>query len=359
MTSLPKNFIIQVMSNQPKHSFHCILRRSFRWYHNWHNHSLHPDFHWLAFILIALTLTLFVLQANANISDSLEATVILAQQDSDPITGQPAPFQPQTPATVRNPQASQEFGQMVTNFFNYALILVGISVFIMIMWGGILWLTSAANPGNIATAKRKIFNAIIGAVILLSAYVILRTINPELVGSQFNLPGIGAPAPIQIPGQPPTGSIEACSLCSAYPGGRTAGGQAIECVGLYVNTNQPLNDSSQTCPFADVLVAQNLIRLRGLKTNWVISEGFPPTVNHADLCHGNGSCVDIILSPRPSDSLIIDELNSLCAAVRSAGFVTIVNEYSSLASSWPAGPTNCPPPRNTPFATGDHLHIER
>src|SRR3989344_5906154 len=256
MTSLPKNFIIQVMSTQPKHSFHCILRRSFRWYHNWHNHSLHPDFHWLAFILIALTLTLFVLQANANISDSLEATVILAQQDSDPITGQPAPFQPKTPATVRNPQASQEFGQMVTNVFNYALVLVGISVLIMIMWGGILWLTSAANPGNIATAKRKIFNAIIGAVILLSAYVILRTIIPELVGGSLTLPGIQAPAPA-APVVPAPGSsssqINACEQCQAYKNALSSGtitqsyAQQIQSVGPYVNLNQPLNDSSRTC----------------------------------------------------------------------------------------------------------------
>src|SRR3989344_4040032 len=99
------------MLNQPKHSFHCILRRSFRWYHNWHNHSLHPDFHWLAFILVALTLTSFILQTNANISDSLESTIILAQQDSDSITDQPTSFPPSQVA--QNPQAYQGLGQMI------------------------------------------------------------------------------------------------------------------------------------------------------------------------------------------------------------------------------------------------------
>ena len=351
-----------------KHTFHCILRRSFRWYHNWHNQPIHKDFHWLVFILIALSLTSSILQSNVNSAYSFEpANIYLAQnsgtnQDSDILPAQQIPFQPAQAPVIANPTAATDFGTMISNVFNYGLVLVGISVFIMIMWGGILWLSSAANPGLISTAKRKIFNAIIGAVILLSAYVILRTINPELVGGvgggTFTLPGLGVPAPIQPPGQPPPGSLNACSSCSAYPGGVMAGGQAIQCVGLYINTNQPLNSSSRTCPFADVLVAQKLLTLRGAKTNWLLSEGFPPTVTHANSCHGNGSCVDIVLSPRPSDSLIIDELNSLCAAARSAGF-TIINEYSSLASSWPAGPTNCPAPRSTRLATGDHLHLAR
>ncbi|MDO8496105.1 MAG: S8 family serine peptidase, partial [bacterium] len=48
--------------------------------------------------------------------------------------------------------------------------------------------------GNIATAKGYIFNAIMGGILLLSAYVILYTINPELVGGEFNLKGIDVPA---------------------------------------------------------------------------------------------------------------------------------------------------------------------
>lgn len=179
-----------------KHSFHCILRRSFRWYHNWHNHPFHQDFHWLVFVLIAFILTSFILQANANFVYSFEpANIYLAQQDSDILPADSIPFQPAQAPTLPNPQAEQGFGLLVNNFFNYALLVVGICVFVMIMWGGILWLTSAANPGNIATAKRKIWNAIIGAVILFSAYVILRTINPELVGGELILPGIEAPAP--------------------------------------------------------------------------------------------------------------------------------------------------------------------
>jgi len=97
------------------------------------------------------------------------------------------------------------FQDLITYAYNYSLIIVGIAVFIMIMWGGFLWMTSAANPGNIATAKGYMKNAIIGAVLLLSSYVILNTINPELVGGGFNLPGISNPPPPPIINPPPGG----------------------------------------------------------------------------------------------------------------------------------------------------------
>jgi hypothetical protein len=90
-----------------------------------------------------------------------------------------------------------------------------------------------------------------------------------------------------------------------------------------------------------------------------MSEGFPPTVNHADICHGDGTCIDIVLAPRPTSNLqLAQELDNLCGEIYQAGFTTIINEYNSLAG-YPFNWRNCPLPRSTPFQTGDHLHIER
>ncbi|MDP3697732.1 MAG: pilin [Candidatus Taylorbacteria bacterium] len=265
------------------------------------------------------------------------------------------------------PTTQSTFEDLISSAFNYSIILVGIAVFIMVMWGGFLWLTSAANPSNISRAKGIIFNAILGAVLLVSAYVILYTINPELVGGPFTLPGIGTSAPPipPPPGPPPPGGqIDACSACSVYPGGITAGGQPIQCTGFYIDVTQgpagiQLNNTSRTCPFANILIAQNLVQLKQLYSSWVVSEGFPPFVNHADICHGDGSCVDISVSPRPSSSLqLAQAVDNLCAAANQAGFNNIINEYSSL-SGFPYNWLNCPQPRSTPFQTGDHLHIRR
>ncbi|MDO8496047.1 MAG: hypothetical protein Q7S43_01175, partial [bacterium] len=55
--------------------------------------------------------------------------------------------------SLEPPTTASTFQDLISNSFNYAIMFVGIAVFIMILWAGFLWVTSAANPGNIATAK--------------------------------------------------------------------------------------------------------------------------------------------------------------------------------------------------------------
>lgn len=52
---------------------------------------------------------------------------------------------------------------------------------IVIIIGGIEWSSAAANPQLKAAAKNKITRSIIGLLALLSIYIILNTINPDLV----------------------------------------------------------------------------------------------------------------------------------------------------------------------------------
>jgi len=65
--------------------------------------------------------------------------------------------------------------------FEFSLMAVGIICFGALIYGGIRWLTSAGNPAVLSDAKDQIFSALLGLIILFSAYLILRTINPELV----------------------------------------------------------------------------------------------------------------------------------------------------------------------------------
>jgi hypothetical protein len=69
----------------------------------------------------------------------------------------------------------------ITAIYNFALMIIGIICFGALVYGGFLYLTSAGNPARIKEAKDQIFSAILGLIILFSAYLILRTINPELV----------------------------------------------------------------------------------------------------------------------------------------------------------------------------------
>jgi hypothetical protein len=71
--------------------------------------------------------------------------------------------------------------QYIKAFYDYGLAIVGILAAIVLMGGGVLWLTSAGNDSKITQAKELIFGSIIGAIILFGSYIILNTINPDLL----------------------------------------------------------------------------------------------------------------------------------------------------------------------------------
>jgi hypothetical protein len=66
-------------------------------------------------------------------------------------------------------------------FYNYGLAIAGILATIVLMGGGVIWLISGGDSGKIGQAKELIAGSITGIIILVVAWVILNTINPELV----------------------------------------------------------------------------------------------------------------------------------------------------------------------------------
>ena len=89
--------------------------------------------------------------------------------------------------------------------FNLAIGIGAVLAFIMITWGGITYATSDAISGK-AQGKEWITNAIWGLLLVISAWIILATINPQIL--KFNLsldvPQVKAGQPTVIPGVPMT-----------------------------------------------------------------------------------------------------------------------------------------------------------
>lgn len=69
---------------------------------------------------------------------------------------------------------------LVKYLYEWGLFIGGLAVFIALLIGGFLYLTSVGDPGKMREAKDRISSALIGLVILFSIYLILNTINPEL-----------------------------------------------------------------------------------------------------------------------------------------------------------------------------------
>ena len=69
----------------------------------------------------------------------------------------------------------------ISSFYLFILIVSGILAFGSIVFGGYKYATSAGNASRQAEGRSWIMSALIGLLLLAVAYVILRTINPNLV----------------------------------------------------------------------------------------------------------------------------------------------------------------------------------
>lgn len=127
-------------------------------------------------IFLSFFLSLFFIYAPQN------ATALSIEQ--------PLKFQPQTTipnlwtkgteVTLEKSDTSVIAG-MIKGFYNYGIGIAGILAAIMLMAGGIIWLTSAGSSEKVSQAKNLLGGSIIGLVILFGSWIMLRTINPALV----------------------------------------------------------------------------------------------------------------------------------------------------------------------------------
>lgn len=236
---------------------------------------------------------------------------------------------------------------------------------------------AGGNPAYYATGK-KIFQDTLMAVLVISlswllANTVIRTLarDQNVAKSWFQFQCRATvkpptkPAPfeqpkVEVPKPPGTGEpFDACKACSAYPGGITAGGKPVVCVGQYAELDLPLNDPSRTCGYAAPTMAEKMAALRQANDDWVVSEGFPPTINHSSPDHGDGTAVDISMRPAMSATPTQDDVERLaeiCAAAQKVG-LKVLNEYTNIPQNLYGSLGSCPQPRSFANTNGPHLHL--
>jgi hypothetical protein len=100
---------------------------------------------------------------------------------------QPWPPAPVTTVPVPDPKHplgfndSNAFATMVSQIYLYALGLAAMLAVVMTVFGGYMVMTARGNASQAAKGKEYIMSSLIGMVLLMSAYLILSTINPDLV----------------------------------------------------------------------------------------------------------------------------------------------------------------------------------
>ncbi len=73
-----------------------------------------------------------------------------------------------------------DLNQLISWFYYFIVGISGFAAFVMLVWGGFDWLTSAGSPSKITEAKDKISSALVGLLLILASFLILQVINPEL-----------------------------------------------------------------------------------------------------------------------------------------------------------------------------------
>lgn len=71
-------------------------------------------------------------------------------------------------------------GQYIAAIYKYAIGIVGILSGIMIVVGGLIWLTAGGAADRVSTAKSFIESSLVGLVIALTSFLLLYAINPKL-----------------------------------------------------------------------------------------------------------------------------------------------------------------------------------
>lgn len=90
--------------------------------------------------------------------------------------------------------------------FNFAIAIAGLIVFGVLVFAGLKAMLSSQNPSALSDAKSQITDAVIGLIIILSAYLILTTLNPQLVLINPEIKGVNQGIILYHKPQPPSAS---------------------------------------------------------------------------------------------------------------------------------------------------------
>ena len=97
--------------------------------------------------------------------------------------------------TVEMSPSTKTLADYIKAIYNYMLAVVGLLAAVVIMIGGVVWLTAAGNTERISQAKSWITGSLIGLILALTSFLLLKIINPNLV--DFKITEIKTIRPIE------------------------------------------------------------------------------------------------------------------------------------------------------------------
>ena len=212
----------------------------------------------------------------------------------------------------------------------WAFRLAGILAFVMIVYAGFQYLVSGGNTAQQKDAQERIMNAIIGLVLLFAFYIILHTINPDILKGSSG-------TTISSSGEPTAEETQE----EIKP--QQSGDFVLIGTGATLDNYASIPLSSELLSkdgvYIDEETADKLVILateQGLG-NWAVTEACIEisngkcitTIDHESICHSLGTCVDVGYGSAPVESVQTSFIN----AANQAGF-DVIDEYTNNTSLW-------------------------
>jgi hypothetical protein len=107
----------------------------------------------------------------------------------------------------------------VKAIYTYAVAAVGIVAAVVMMIGGLMWITAGGNASSISEAKAMITAALTGLVLVMVSFLMLNQVNPALVNLQTTNIGSLQEAPTQSD-EPVCNWFTLCATCPSVGAGQ-------------------------------------------------------------------------------------------------------------------------------------------
>lgn len=72
------------------------------------------------------------------------------------------------------------FGYYLSQILQLIILLAGLMLLVMLLWGGIQWISSGGDKGKLETARNRMLHAILGMIVLAAGIAIFSLIQTFL-----------------------------------------------------------------------------------------------------------------------------------------------------------------------------------
>jgi len=213
---------------------------------------------------------------------------------------------------------------------NRALEIAGVLAFAMIVYAGFQYLTSGGNTAQQKDAQERIVNAIIGIILLFAFYIILHTINPDILSGSSGTT-ISSSEEVVVEETQEEIKPQQNGDFVLIGEGATIDNYASIPLSSELLSKDGIYIDKETADKLVILAAE-----QGLG-NWAVTEACIEisngkcitTINHESICHSLGTCVDVGYGGAPVESMQTSFIN----AANQAGF-DVIDEYTNDTSLW-------------------------